>query len=62
MQPNDFVYNQIYKGSLQKGAKETKAHEMAVRGLEPYKRHQFKKPSHLIEDFIKKAVKESKKC
>ena len=62
MQPNDFVYQQIYKGALSKGASERAAHNNALLGLEDYKKNKiFKKVSYLIEDRVKQAVKETKK-
>ena len=62
MMPNDFVFNQIYKGALNAGANERAAHNNALLGLEDYKKHKLgtKKVSSLIETRIKQAKKESK--
>jgi len=62
MMPEDFVYNQIFKGALSENALERHAHNHAVLGLEDYKKNKIaKKVSHLIQDRIKQAVKDSKK-
>lgn len=62
MQPNDFVFNQIYKGALNQGAKEDSAHRFAVIGLDKFKKGKYggAKVSHLIEQCIKDAKRESK--
>lgn len=61
MQPNDFVWNQIYKGSIARGAKQGVAHKHAVTGSERYRKNQFSgKAVNFIEQCIKDAVKESK--
>lgn len=62
MIPDDFVYNQIFKGAISQGAKERHAHSNAVLGLEDYKKHKIaKRVSHLIEGRIKKALQDTKK-
>jgi len=61
MSPNDFVFNQIYKGALAKKATERAAHNAALNGLEFYKKHKIsKKVSGLIAENIAAAVKASK--
>lgn len=49
---NDFVYMQIYRGSLRKGASESKALRAALLGLDDYKKNRFTKVSKLIEEKI----------
>jgi len=62
MKPEDFVYNQIYRGALNAGARDRQALNNAILGLEDYKRHKIaKKVSGLIEARVKLAVKESKR-
>jgi len=58
MQSTDFVYQQIYKGSLSQGAKEKAAHDAAVMGLGDYKKGKFKKAQDLIKQYIQKAKKQ----
>lgn len=62
MMPNDFVFDQIYKGALKAGATERHSHNNAMLGLDDYKKHKLgaKKVSSLIETRIKTAVKESR--
>jgi len=62
MSPEDFVYNQIFKGALNKKASQNNAQKQAVIGMEKYKKGKIsKKVSHLIEQGIAEAVKDSKK-
>lgn len=58
--PNNFVYDQIYKGAMAKGATERNAYDCAVRGLEDYKKGKFKKAIELIEGKISEAKRLSK--
>lgn len=60
MQPNDFVFLQIYRGAIKAGAKERAAKDHAIMGSEDFRRNSFKKASHLIEERIKAAKRESK--
>ncbi len=61
MTPGDFVYMQIYKGSLSSGAVERIAKEQAQIGTENYRKNNFQgKVSALITSRIKEAVKLSK--
>jgi hypothetical protein len=60
MNPSDFIYVQIYRGAIRAGAKEPKAKDNAIAGLEEWKKGKFKKPSMLIEQRIKQAKRESK--
>jgi len=54
---NDFIYNQVLKGSLHKGASQTMSTNEAVQAVEKYKRGEFKRAVDLIEFHIKQAVK-----
>lgn len=61
MSPSDFVYNQIYKGLLNKGCPDRIAHQHAVKALEDFKKGKMgKRVSHLIEQAMKSAMKEAK--
>lgn len=60
MQPNDFVYQSIYRGAIKSGAAEKSAKDHAIMGLEDCMRNRFKKASELIEERIMTAKKESK--
>ena len=60
MNPIDFIYDQIYRGAIQAGAKEPKAKDNAIAGVSDWKKGRFKKPSQLIEQRIKQAKRESK--
>ena len=54
MNPNDFVYTQIYKGALNVGASALSAQQSAAIGSDEYRKGKFgKKVSHLIEEKIK---------
>ena len=58
---DNFVFDQIYKGSINGGATERIAHNAALTGVESYKKGRYtKRVSVLIEDKIKQAIKESK--
>ena len=58
---DNFVFDQIYKGSINGGATERNAHNAAVIGLEEYKKGRYaRKVSSLIQDKIKQAIKGSK--
>ena len=61
MNAADFVYNQVYKGALAKGAKESKARDAAIMAVNDYKKSRLggKKVSHLIERYIKEAKRKS---
>jgi len=62
MMPDDFVFNQIFKGAIAKKASDRHAHKHAVMGLADYKKSKNKKRvSFLIEDRIKQAVADTKK-
>lgn len=59
MKPDDFVYNQVYKGLLNAGVSQLTAQQQAVIALEKYK-----KSSHGARsagDFIKKQIQQGKK-
>lgn len=57
MKPEDFIYNQIFKGSLKAGAKQDAAHRHAVMGLDEYKKGKMAggRASKLIERHISAA-------
>lgn len=57
MSPEDYIYNQIYKGALSVGASEQFAKDNAVTGLSDWKKGKFKKVIDLIEEKIKQAKK-----
>lgn len=62
MMPDDFVFNQIFKGALNQKASERCAHNNALLGLEDYKKNRIaSKVSKLIQDRIKRAVADTKK-
>lgn len=63
MDPFDFVYEQVYKGALNKGVKEGIARDQAVIALDAYKKGKFSgaKVGKFIEDQIKVAKMKSKK-
>lgn len=62
MSPDDFVYNQIFKGALAKNSSDRHAHKHAVIGLADYKKSKNKnRVSFLIEERIKQAVADTKK-
>lgn len=60
MEPNDFVYQQIYKGSLAAKVNEGVARGHAVMGLDSFKKGKFTRVDWLIRDMIIKAKKVSK--
>jgi len=53
----DYVYNQVYKTALAKGAKDSDALSAAITAVEKFKKNKFKKVTTLISDKIKEAVK-----
>lgn len=55
MNPQDFVFMSIYKGSLKDGASERAAKDSAVDGLNKYKSGRFTKASGLIQEKIREA-------
>ncbi len=57
MEPKDFIFDQVYKGCLRKNVNEPLANNIAVQATNEYLKNRFKKPSLLIEESIKKAVK-----
>lgn len=58
MEPTDFVYLQIYKGSLAAGAKEKAARDQAIIGLDKYKKSNFRKK---VTDLISHHITQAKK-
>ncbi len=61
MNANDFVFNQIYRGCLAKGATERAAKDAAVMAMNDYRKGKYaKKPKELIENAIKKVKKVKK--
>lgn len=59
MSPADFVYNQIYKGSLALKISETIAKNHAVMGLDRYKKNKFQK--NKVDLLIKEQIAAAKK-
>lgn len=64
----DFVYEQIFKGAINKGAKELHARDHAVMGLDDFKKGKIatkkskkRTVANLIDERIDQAVKDSKK-
>ncbi len=59
MSPSDFVFDQIYRGSLNKGASQASAQKHAMIGTDEYKKGKTsgKRVSHLIERHIMEAKK-----
>lgn len=57
---DDFIYNQVLKGALSKGASQSESRNWAMIAQERYKKGQFKKASKLIEESISTAVKITK--
>lgn len=57
---DDFIYNQVLKGALSKGASQTQAKNQAITAMENYKKGKFKKASKLIEESIATAVRITK--
>ena len=59
----DFVYENVYKECLKRGCKDTVARNAAQKLVDDYKKGKFRgKLSKHIEDAIKEAVKQNKKC
>lgn len=56
MNPNEFIYQQIYKGALNVGASEKSAQSHAAMGLNDYKKSK-EKASTLVPKFIQRAKK-----
>jgi len=62
MTPQDFVFEQTYKGAKKGGASERNAHAHAQIALDIYKKNKFSgKVSELIKLYISMAVKATKK-
>jgi len=57
MSPEDYIYDQIYKGALKAGAGEKSAKLHAVLGLERWKKGKFDKTAKLVEEMIQSAKK-----
>ena len=61
MTPNDMIYNSVFKGCLKEGLDEYCSKDAAVIALQKYKNNQFEKPSKLVDQSIKDAVRKFKK-
>lgn len=49
----DFVFTQIYKGSIREGVSERLSHNTAMIGVEDYKKGRYQgKPSKMIQERI----------
>ena len=58
---NSFIYDSVYHGAIKLGSTERFAREQAMLASDKYKKHSYiGKPSKLIEDCKKEAVKLSK--
>ena len=58
----DFVFTQIYKGSIREGVSEGLSHNTAILGVEDYKKGRYQgKPAKMIQDRIAAAKKAHKK-
>ncbi len=55
MNPQDFIYDNVYRGGLKKGDSERSAYRAAVSALEEYNKGRFDKVSKLIERKIAEA-------
>lgn len=60
MKPNDFIFNEVYRGAIKGGAKEPIAKDQAVQAMDDYAKGKFKKPLDLILARIQMAKKLSK--
>ena len=58
MKPEDFIYNQVYRGCLRAGCNEYLSKNTAVEALRRYKNNQFTTPSKLVDELIKHAKKQ----
>lgn len=59
MNPNDFVYQSIYKGCKSAGVTESIAHSQSVIGLDKYKKGAI--GGMKVGDFIKSMIIQAKK-
>lgn len=57
MNPNDLIYNEVYKGCLKAGCDELLAKNTAITTLQKYKNGQYVKPSKLVTQSIADAKK-----
>lgn len=53
----DYLYGEIYRGSLQAGAPQNSAKNAAITGISEYKKGRYKSIKDLIETGIKNAKK-----
>lgn len=60
MTPNDFVFNQVYRGALAIKVREPIAKDVAIDALNEYKKGRFVKPTDLIRKKIAEAKKRNK--
>ena len=57
MNPNDYIFNMVYKGALAEGAHEIAAKDCAILAMNEFKKGRFKKAKELIDGHIKMAKK-----
>lgn len=57
MKPEDYVFNQVYKASMEAGASERAAKDTAIQAMTDYRLSNYKAINTLINDAIKRAKK-----
>ena len=57
MNPNDYIFNQVYKGALADGACERASKDCAIMAMDDFKKGRFKKATEIINKYIKMAKK-----
>jgi len=57
MKPEDFIFNQVYKGALADKCSERASKDCAVLAMEDFRKCRFKKAKDLIDKYIKQAKK-----
>lgn len=57
MKPEDVIFNNVYKGALEKGAPERQAKDSSIQAVQDYKRSNFNGVKNLVENAIKRAKK-----
>lgn len=61
MNPANFVRDSVYNKAMKQGAVDRVARDHADEARDAYLKNKFAKPSELIEERVKAAVKDSKK-
>lgn len=57
MNPDDYIFKQVYKGAMEQGAHEVAAKDCAILAMNEFKKGRFKKAKELIDGHIKMAKK-----